>query len=80
MPAITIILNIVFCASIVLAIVGLCAWGVVTDRPFAARLTSRAHARAEQPPDRHRTAERRRSPRAGAGYRGPLRRALDLGA
>jgi hypothetical protein len=80
MPAITIILNVVLCASIVLAIVGLCAWGVVTDRPFAARLTSRAHARSQQLPDRRRTAGRRRSPRAGSGHRGPLRRALDLGA
>jgi hypothetical protein len=79
MPAITIILNIVFCASIVLAIVGLCAWGVVTDRPFAARLASRAQSPAQQLPDRRRTAERRRAPRERSAYRGPLRRALDLG-
>jgi hypothetical protein len=80
MPTISIILNIVFCAGIVLAIVGLCAWGVVTDRPFAAFLTHRALARAHQLPDRRRTPERRRDPREVSGYRGPLRRALDLGA
>jgi hypothetical protein len=80
MPTIAIILNIVFCAGIVLAIVGLCAWGVVTDRPFAAFLTHRALARAHRLPDRRRSSERRLEPREVAGYRGPLRRALDPGA
>jgi hypothetical protein len=80
MPTIAIILNIVFCAAIVLAIVGLCAWGVVTDRPFAAFLANRARARAERLPDRRRTPDRRRVPRDVSGYRGPLRRAPDLGA
>ena len=80
MPTVAIILNIVFIAGIVLAIVGLCAWGIITDRPFAAFLTNRAPARAQQLPDRRRTAERRRTPREASGYRGPLRRALDLGA
>lgn len=80
MPTIMIILNMVFCAGIVLAIVGLCAWGIITDRPFAAYLTDRAIARAERLPDRRRAADRRRASREGSGYRGPLRRAIDLGA
>ena len=80
MPTVTIILNIVFCAGIVLAIVGLCAWGVITDRPFAAFLTNRAIARAERIPDRRRAPERRRAARELSGYRGPLRRAPDVGA
>ena len=80
MPTIMIILNMVFCAGIVLAIVGLCAWGIVTDRPFAAYLTARAIARAQRLPDRRRAPERRRVPREVSGYRGPLRRALDVGA
>ena len=80
MPTIMIILNMVFCAGIVLVIVGLCAWGIITDRPFAAYLTNRAIARAERIPDRRRSAERRRAPREASGYRGPLRRAIDLGA
>ena len=80
MPTVTIILNIVFCAGIVLAIVGLCAWGVITDRPFAAFLTNRAIARAERIPDRRRASERRRAAREVSGYRGPLRRAPDVGA
>ena len=79
MPTIMIILNIVFCAGIVLAIVGLCAWGVITDRPFASYLTNRAIARSQRLPDRRRTPDRRRAPREASGYRGPLRRALDLG-
>ena len=80
MPTIMIILNMVFCAGIVLAIVGLCAWGIVTDRPFAAYLTHRAVARAEGISDRRHAADRRRAPREVSGYRGPLRRALDAGA
>lgn len=74
MPTITIILNIVFCAGIVLAIVGLCAWGIVTDRPFAAYLTNRSIARSGRLP------ERRGAPREESGYRGPRRSALDVGA
>jgi hypothetical protein len=80
MPTIMIILNMVFCAGIVLAIVGLCAWGIIADRPFAAFLTNRAVARAERLPDRRRAADRRRAPREASEYRGPLRRAIDLGA
>jgi hypothetical protein len=80
MPTVMIILNMVFCAGIVLAIVGLCAWGIVTDRPFAAYLTNRALARAEGRPDRRRASDRRRAPREAPGYRGPLRRAIDFGA
>jgi hypothetical protein len=80
MSTIMIILNMVFCAGIVLALVGLCAWGIITDRPFAAFLTNRAIARAERLPDRRRATDRRRAPREASGYRGPLRRAIDLGA
>lgn len=76
MPAVMIILNIAFSAGIMVAIVGLCALGVITDRPFAAYLTNRAIARAERRPAR----ERRRLSREQAGYRGPLRRALDIAA
>ena len=80
MPTIMIILNMAFCAGIVLAIVGLCAWGIITDRPLAAYLTDRGMARAQRLPDRRRAPERRRVAREVSGYRGPLRRALDLGA
>jgi hypothetical protein len=80
MPTIMIILNMVFGAGIVLAIVGLCAWGIITDRPFAAFLTNRALARAQGLTDRRRAADRRRVPREASGYRGPLRRAIDAGA
>ena len=76
MPAIMIILNIVFITGIVVAIVGLCAWGIITDRPFAAFLTERADARAQRRPAH----ERRRLSREQSGYRGPLRRAIDVGA
>ena len=82
MSTIMIILNLSLCAGIVLAIVGLCAWGIITDRPFAAYLTSRNIARAEGRADRRRAdrADRRRASRDVSGYRGPLRRALDAGA
>ncbi|HUA49743.1 MAG TPA: hypothetical protein VMA77_31210 [Solirubrobacteraceae bacterium] len=76
MPAIMIILNIVFITGIVIAIVGLCAWGIVTDRPFRTYLTNRAMARAQRRP----AYERRRSSREQSGYRGPGRRAIDVGA
>ena len=78
MPTIMIILNMVFCASIVLAIVGLCAWGIITDRPCAAFLSNRAVARAEGLTDRRRAADRRRVPRERSGYRGPNRRVIDV--
>lgn len=76
MPAIMIIMNIVFITGIVAAIVGLCAWAIISDRPFAAYLTDRANARAQRRPAH----ERRRVSREQAGYRGPLRRAVDVGA
>jgi hypothetical protein len=76
MPAIMIILNAVLITGIVVAIVGLCAWGIVTDRPFAAYLTQRAQARAQRRPAH----ERRRLSREQAGYSGPGRRAVDVGA
>ena len=74
MPAIMIILNIVFITGVMVGIVGLCAWGIVADRPLATYLTNRAEARAQ------RARERRRVPREVSGYRGPGRRAVDVGA
>ncbi len=76
MPTIMIILNIIFITGIVVAIVGLCAWGIISDRPFAAYLTERAEARARRQP----AYERRRLSREQSGYRGRARRALDAGA
>jgi hypothetical protein len=76
MPAIMIILNIVFITGIVVAIVGLCAWGIISDRPYATYLTNRAIARAQH----SRARDRRRAPREASGYRGPGRRAIDVGA
>ena len=80
MPTIMIILNMAFCAGIVLAIVGLCGWGIITDRPFAAYLTNRAIARSQRIADRRRAPDRRRTSREASGYRGPGRRAIDVGA
>jgi hypothetical protein len=76
MPAIMITLNIVFITGVVVGIVGLLAWGIVSDRPFAAYLTNRAIARAQRP----QAQDRRRVPREVSGYRGPSRRAIDVGA
>jgi hypothetical protein len=76
MPAIMIILNLVFITGVVVGIVGLCAWGIAADRPLATYLTNRAVARAQRAQAR----ERRRIPREVAGYRGPGRRAIDIGA
>jgi hypothetical protein len=75
MPAIMIILNIVFITGVVVGIVGLLAWGIVSDRPFATYLANRAMARAQRAPAH----ERRRVPREVSGYRGPGRRAVDVG-
>jgi hypothetical protein len=69
-------LNIVFITGVVVGIVGLLAWGIVSDRPFAAYLTNRATARAQ----RFHGQDRRRVPREASGYRGPGRRAIDVGA
>jgi hypothetical protein len=88
MPAIMIILNIVFITGILVAIVGLCAWGIVSDRPLATHLTNRAVARAQRAQQhgfvewaqQHGFRERRRVPREVSGYRGPGRRAIDVGA
>ena len=68
MPTVMIILNVVFITCIVAAIVGLCAWGIVSDRPFATYLTNRARARHGR--------ENRRAPRE-AYRRHP---AVDAGA
>jgi hypothetical protein len=74
MPTVMIVLNIAFMAGVVVGILGLLAWGIITDRPFATYLSERAVARAR------RTPERRRTPREQSGYRGPNRRVLDIGA
>jgi hypothetical protein len=74
MPAIMIIMNAVFMAGVVAAIVGLCAWGIVTDRPFATYLTERAKTRPQRSP------ERRRVPGGASGSRGSGRRPIDVGA
>ncbi len=76
MPATMIILNIVFITGVAVGIVGLLTWGIVSDRPFAAYLTNRATARAQ----RFQGPDRRRAPRGVSGYRGPTRRAIDVGA
>lgn len=72
MPAIMIILNIAFIAGIVVAIVGLCAWGIVTDRPFAIHVSRLAVLRARRHGERRRTSPER------SGYRGPNRRVIDV--
>ena len=74
MPAIMIILNVVFITGIVAAIVGICAWGIFADRPFATNVSKLAVMRAR------RFGERRRVPRERSGYRGPNRRVIDVGA
>jgi hypothetical protein len=77
MPAIMIILNAVLMTGVVAGIVGLCAWGIISDRPFAAYLTHRAEARARE--RARRASERRRVPRQASGARGPRRPAIDDG-
>jgi hypothetical protein len=74
MPTVMVILNIVFIAGVVTGIVGLLAWSIVSDRPFATYLSARAVAGARRGPDR------RRVPRERSGYRGPNRRVIDFGA
>ena len=76
MPTIMIILNVVLITGIVLAIVGLCAWGIISDRSFATYLTNRARARAQRPP----ALDLRRLSPQQAGYRGRRMRAIDVGA
>jgi hypothetical protein len=56
MPTVMLILNVVFIAGVVLGVVGLLAWGIVTDRPRAAAVNERALART-------RARERRPLPR-----------------
>jgi hypothetical protein len=76
MPPLMIVLNIVFITGVVVGIVGLLASGIASDRPFAAYLTNRATARTQ----RLQGQDRRRVPREVSGYRGPGRRAIDVGA
>jgi hypothetical protein len=72
MPTVMVVLNIAFITGVVVGILGLLAWGIVTDRPFATHLCERAVARAQRVPDR------RRVPREASGYRGPNRRVIDV--
>lgn len=74
MPTIMVILNIVLIAGVVVGMLGLLAWGVISDRPFATHVSRLAVARANRVP------ERRNTPRERSGYRGPNRRVLDVGA
>jgi hypothetical protein len=74
MPAIMVIVNIIFCAGVVVGIVGHLAYGMATDRTFATHVSKLAIERAG------RFGERRRVPRERAGYRGPNRRVLELPA
>jgi hypothetical protein len=74
MPTIMVILNIVFIAGVVVGMLGLLAWGITSDRPFATHVSRLAVARANRIPDR------RRTPRERSGYRGPNRRVIDVGA
>jgi hypothetical protein len=69
-----VVLNIAFITGVVVGILGLLAWGIVSDRPFATYLSKRAVARAQRIPDR------RRVPREVSGYRGPNRRVIDVRA
>jgi hypothetical protein len=74
MPTIMIVLNIAFITGIVVAIVGVCTWGVISDRPFATHVSKLAVIRAR------RFGERRRVPAERSGYRGPNRRVIDVTA
>jgi hypothetical protein len=87
MPTVMVVLNLEFIAGVVVGILGLLAWGIITDRPFATYLSQRAVARAGRVPDRRRVPReasgyrgpnRRRVPREASGYRGPNRRVIDL--
>jgi hypothetical protein len=73
MPTIMLILNVVFIAGAVLGIVGLLAWGIVTDRPFATARAERGMAGAA------RVRARRRAARA-AGRAHRHGRPIGLGA
>ena len=74
MPTIMVILNLVFIAGVVVGMLGLLAWGIISDRPFATHVSWLAVARADRIP------ERRKTPRERSAYRGPNRRVIDVGA
>jgi hypothetical protein len=71
MPTIMIILNIALITGVVVGIVGLCAWGIVTDRPFATFVTNWSAAQAR------RGRMNRRAPHEAYRRHG---RAIDVGA
>jgi hypothetical protein len=71
MPTIMLVLNVVLIAGVVVGIVGLCAWGIVTDRSSATFVTNSNAA----PARRGRTNRRARR----EAYRRPGR-AIDVGA
>jgi hypothetical protein len=70
MPTTMLVLNVVLITGVVVGIVGLCAWGIITDRAFATFVTNR---NAEQA----RRRASRRAPREAHRRHG---RAIDLGA
>jgi hypothetical protein len=82
MSTIMVILNIFFVAFVVFTVVGMCAWGIVTDTPFATFRADLAARRAQRLARAQRVPayERRRFSREQVGYRGPGRRAVDVGA
>jgi hypothetical protein len=70
--ALIVFLNVFFIAFVLVAVLGLLAWGIVSDRSITASI---ADQRA-----RLRTASPRRAQRQAAPARRRPRRALDLGA
>ena len=70
--ALIVFLNVFFIAFVLVTVLGLLAWGIVSDRTITASI---ADQRA-----RLRTALHRRAPRQAAPARRQPRRALDLGA
>jgi hypothetical protein len=70
--ALIVFLNVFFIAFVLVAVLGLLAWGIASDRTITASISDQ---RA-----RLRTALHRRAPREAAPARHRPRRALDLGA
>jgi len=70
--ALIVFLNVFFVAFVLVTVLGLLAWGIISDRTITASI---ADQRA-----RLRTAMHRRAPRPGPPARRRPRRPLDLGA
>jgi hypothetical protein len=71
MPTTMLVLNVVLITGVVVGIVGLCAWGIITDRPSATFVTNRTAAQAR------RGRVRRRATREAYRRHG---RPIDIGA